>query len=270
MVAGHREEGDLPCAHPVRYVLPQWGWSPPCPSRPVAAAARAARRRRRRPAAPAQPPAARPRRRPPARRRPARPRRLRAAPARRRPERPAHPRRVRLPRRLRASLRSRATPRWVWSSTSAAGATSRSTTPPTPAWTKAVKDLGVTEKELAADAGESDNDRERGSSCSRTRATTRSSRSASSYDGAVDGKIAARTTRTPSFAIIDDVATAQERRRPDLRRGAGLLPRRRGGRAQDQDRHGRLHRRRRRAADARSSRPASTPARSPPSRASRC
>ena len=54
------------------------------------------------------------------------------------------------------------------------------------------------------------------------------------------------------FAIIDDyssIARRRQRRRPGLRRGAGLLPRRCGGRAEDEGQPRRLHRWRRDAAD---------------------
>ena len=53
------------------------------------------------------------------------------------------------------------------------------------------------------------------------------------------------------FAIIDDssLADVPERRQPGLRRGAGLVPGRRGSRAEDRDRQRRLHRRRRDPAD---------------------
>ena len=102
---------------------------------------------------------------------------------------------------------------------------------------KAKAELNVEAKEPEAEHRRG-RDRQGGApaACSPRPATTRSSRSASPTRSRWP-RSRRGATRTSKFAIVDDArARGPERRQPRLRRGAGLVPRRRGGRAEVQDR----------------------------------
>ncbi len=118
---------------------------------------------------------------------------------------------------------------------------------------KAVEEVGATCKEAEAGAGENDADREERLRLLADAGFNPILAIGFVYSPAV-GKVAAEYPEV-DFAVVDGYVTfltgrhgpRGERHRPQLRRQRGLFPRRRRGRAEDQDRDGRLPRWRQRS-----------------------
>ena len=148
-----------------------------------------------------------------------------------------------------SAARRRPTSRSAWPTTSAAAATSRSTTPPPPVSTRPTTELGV-ERRGVRGRGRRGRVGPRGAP-----AHLRRRRLQPDHRGRLRLRRLGRQGRrgVPGRQLRDhrrlQPRRRPERRQPGLRRGAGLVPGRRGRRAEDQDRPRRLHRWRRDAAD---------------------
>ena len=136
---------------------------------------------------------------------------------------------------LRAARR-RAASRSAWPTTSAAAATSRSTTPPPPASTRPRPSSASSTKEAEAANGETEPPARSACSTLADAGYNPIIAVGFAYAAAV-GKVAKDIPRR-HFAIVDDASADSKGpnvARPGLRRERGLVPRRRGRRAEDQD-----------------------------------